>query len=185
VKPQNDVHQRGFHGELVEKSWLQRIATQRWIQAAFGSDFVDVFPPKHSLRSGFTAYIRPPGKMMLSGLTPLTHDPVFCAPACGVELASGRACRHCSAHCGQSLQSVIPIMISEPTATTTGRINGNSSSTATTAARPIRVLFKRAKRQPATRIRTTPFGPQQRLSDSINAKRSATADSGVTLDEGE
>ena len=54
MKPQNDVHQRGFHGELVEKSWPQRIATQRWIQAAFGSDFVDVFPPKHSLRSGFT-----------------------------------------------------------------------------------------------------------------------------------
>jgi len=56
VKPQNDVHQRGFHGELVEKSWPQRIATQRWIQAAFGSDFVDVFPPKHSLRSGLRAY---------------------------------------------------------------------------------------------------------------------------------
>jgi hypothetical protein len=35
VKPQSDVHRRGFHGELVEKSWPQRIATQRWIQAAF------------------------------------------------------------------------------------------------------------------------------------------------------
>jgi hypothetical protein len=77
-------------------------------------------------------------------------------------------------------------MISEPTVTTTGQINGNSSSTATRAARPIRVLFKRATRQPATRILTTPFGPQQQLSDSkINAKRSAIANSGVTLDEGE
>jgi len=88
-------------------------------------------------------------------------------------------------HCGQSLQSMIPIMISEPTATTAGQINGNSSSTATTAARPIRVLFKRAKRQPAAPIRATPFGPQQRLSDAINAKRSAIANSGVTLNEGE
>jgi hypothetical protein len=76
-------------------------------------------------------------------------------------------------------------MISEPTATTKGQINGNSSSTATTVARPIRVLFKRAKRQPATPIRTTPFGPQQRLSNSINAKRAAIANSDVTLGEGE
>ena len=66
-----------------------------------------------------------------------------------------------SIHCGQSRISMIPIMISEPTATTTGQINGNSSSTAATAARPTRVLFRRAKRQPATPIRTTPFGPQQ------------------------
>src|SRR5260370_15110455 len=77
-------------------------------------------------------------------------------------------------------------MISEPTATTTGQINGNSSSTATTAARPIRVLFTRAKRQPATPIRTTPFGPQQRQSDSINAKRSpGYSQFGRNLDEGE
>jgi hypothetical protein len=73
-------------------------------------------------------------------------------------------------HCGQSLQRVIPIMISEPTATSTGQINGNSSSTATTAARPTRVLFKRAKREPATSIRTTPFGPQQRLYPTVSAR---------------
>ena len=46
----------------------------------------------------------------------------------------------------------IPIMISEPIATTTGQINGNSSSTPTTTARTRRVLFICAKRQPATPI---------------------------------
>lgn len=38
-------------------------------------------------------------------------------------------------HCGQSLQSVIPIMISEPIAITTGQINGNSFSTPTRTGR--------------------------------------------------
>src|SRR6185437_3440519 len=69
-------------------------------------------------------------------------------------------------HCGQSLQSVIPIMINEPIATTTGQIYGNSSSTPTTTARTRPVLLIRAKRQPATPIRTPPFGPQQRRPDS-------------------
>src|SRR5262245_38488499 len=55
-------------------------------------------------------------------------------------------------HCGQSLQSVIPIMISEPIATATGQMKGNSSSTPTTTARTRRVLFTCAKRQPATPI---------------------------------
>jgi len=54
VKSQNDVHQRGFHGELVEKSWPQRIATQRRTQAPFDIDFIDDFSPRYSLRSGFT-----------------------------------------------------------------------------------------------------------------------------------
>jgi hypothetical protein len=34
----------------------QRIATQRWIQGSFAFVFIDVFPPEHSLRNGFTAY---------------------------------------------------------------------------------------------------------------------------------
>jgi hypothetical protein len=44
-------------------------------------------------------------------------------------------------HCGQSLQSAIAIMISEPVRTTTGQINGNFSSTPTATARTWRVLF--------------------------------------------
>jgi hypothetical protein len=55
-------------------------------------------------------------------------------------------------HCGKSLQSLITIMTVEPTATTTGQINGNSSSRPTSDARNRRVLFTRAKRQPATPI---------------------------------
>src|SRR5437016_13160414 len=42
--------------------------------------------------------------------------------------------RHVFVHCGQSLQSMIPIMIIEPAATTTEQITGNSSRTARTAA---------------------------------------------------
>ena len=55
-------------------------------------------------------------------------------------------------HCGQSLLSVIAIMINDPIATTTGQMNGNSSSTPTTTARTRRDLFICAKRQPATPI---------------------------------
>jgi hypothetical protein len=55
-------------------------------------------------------------------------------------------------HCGQSLQSVMPIMIREPIATTIGQTNGNSSSTQMTTARTRRVFFVCAKRQPATPI---------------------------------
>jgi hypothetical protein len=58
--------------------------------------------------------------------------------------------RHVFVHCGQSLQSMIPIMIIEPAATATEQITGNSSRTAITAARP---LWFRAKRQLATPIR--------------------------------
>jgi hypothetical protein len=43
--------------------------------------------------------------------------------------------------CGQSLQSAITIMVSEPIKTATGQINGNFSSTPTTTARTRRVLF--------------------------------------------
>ena len=55
-------------------------------------------------------------------------------------------------YCGKSLQSLITIMTVEPTATTTGQINGNSSSRPTKTARTRRVLFTCAKRQPATPI---------------------------------
>jgi hypothetical protein len=41
---------------VVEEIRPQRIATQRWTQAALTVDLVDVFPPEHSLRDGFTAY---------------------------------------------------------------------------------------------------------------------------------
>ena len=51
-------------------------------------------------------------------------------------------------------------MIIEPAATTTEQIIGHSSRTATMAARPPRVLFVCAKRQPATPI------PKLRLSFS-------------------
>src|SRR5262249_33569257 len=44
-------------------------------------------------------------------------------------------------HCGQSLQSAITIMVSEPSKTTAGQINGNFSSTPTTTARTWRVRF--------------------------------------------
>jgi hypothetical protein len=75
---------------------------------------------------------------------------------------AARSTRAISPHSGQSLQSMIPIMISEPIATSTGQINGNSSSTPITTARKRGLLFTCAKRQPATPIRTSPFGPQQR-----------------------
>ena len=83
------------------------------------------------------------------------------------DAAAGRRVRQCgllrcvSAHerlggrppyCGKSLQSLITIMTVEPTATTTGQINGNSSSRPTKTARTRRVLFTCAKRQPATPI---------------------------------
>ena len=46
----------GFPGQVVEKSWRLRIATQRRTQAALAIDFVDSFAPERSLRNGFTAY---------------------------------------------------------------------------------------------------------------------------------
>jgi hypothetical protein len=45
-----------FPRQVVEKSWPHRIATQRRTQATLNIDLIDVFPPKHSLRNGFTAY---------------------------------------------------------------------------------------------------------------------------------
>jgi len=41
---------------VVVSKMTQRIATQRWIQGSFAFVFIDVFPPEHSLRNGFTAY---------------------------------------------------------------------------------------------------------------------------------
>jgi hypothetical protein len=93
--------------------------------------------------------------------------------------------RYYPSHRGQSLQSMIPIMISEPIATTTGQINGNSSNTPTTTARTRRALFIYAKRQPATPIGHLRLAPSsgRRL---FNAKRSpAIANSGVSQDQGE
>jgi hypothetical protein len=52
---------------------------------------------------------------------------------------------------------MIPIMIIEPTATTTEQIASQSSSTAITAARPLRFLC--AKRHPATPIRKLRLAP--------------------------
>src|ERR1700716_2850776 len=81
---------------------------------------------------------------------------------------------------------MIPIIIIEPTATATEQITGNSSSTATTAARPLRVLFICAKRQPATPISETPFGPQHGGPTlSTQSARLTIANSGVALDQGE
>jgi hypothetical protein len=77
--------------------------------------------------------------------------------------------RHAGAYCGQSLKSMIPTMIIEPTATTTEQITGNSSSTATTPARPLRVLFICAKRQPATPIRKLRLAPSNG-GPTLNAK---------------
>jgi len=34
-----------FHQQVVEKSWPQRIATQRWTQVAQRIDVIDVFSP--------------------------------------------------------------------------------------------------------------------------------------------
>ena len=62
------------------------------------------------------------------------------------------------------MQGVIPIMISEPIATATEQINGNSSSTLTTTALTRRVLLICAKRQPATPIgKPTSIGQVERL----------------------
>ena len=60
-------------------------------------------------------------------------------------------------------------MIIETAATATEQIPGNSSRTATTAARPL-ILFPCAKRHPATPIRKTPFGPQQQCGLSVSTK---------------
>src|SRR6185312_3842523 len=80
------------------------------------------------------------------------------ANSCSIQARASRP------HCGQSLQSVIPIMISEPIATTTGQKNGNSSSTLTTTALTRRVLLICAKRQPATPIgKPTSIGQVERL----------------------
>jgi hypothetical protein len=62
------------------------------------------------------------------------------------------------AYSGQSLQSIIPIMIIEPAATASEQITGNSSRTATTPARPL-ILFPRAKRRPAAPIRKLRLAP--------------------------
>jgi hypothetical protein len=75
--------------------------------------------------------------------------------------------RHVFVYCGQSLQSIIPSMIIEPTATITEQIPGNSSRTARTAARP---LWFRAKRQLATPIRKLRLAPVA----SNNAKQLAS-----------
>ena len=82
-------------------------------------------------------------------------------------------------HCGKSLQSLITIMTVEPTATTTGQINGNSSSRPTRAARTRIVVFTRAKRPSATSIGHLHLAP--RSSGLIfNAQRApAIANSGV------
>jgi hypothetical protein len=94
--------------------------------------------------------------------------------------------RTISSYCGQSLKSMIPIMIIEPTATTTEQINGNSSSTATTPARPLRVRFICAKRQPATPIRKLRLAPSSSgLTLSTQSARLTIANSGVPLDQGE
>jgi hypothetical protein len=74
-------------------------------------------------------------------------------------------------HCGQSFQSVIPIMINEPVATATGQINGNSSSTPITTARTRGVLFICAKRQPATPIGHLRLAPS---SGGMTLQREAT-----------
>jgi hypothetical protein len=75
-------------------------------------------------------------------------------------------------------------MIIEPTATTIMQITGNSSSTATTPARPLRVLF--AKRQPATPIRKLRLAPSSSgLTLSTQSARLTIANSGVPLDQGE
>ena len=82
-------------------------------------------------------------------------------------------------HCGKSLQSLITIMTVEPTATTTGQINGNSSSRPTRTARTRRVLFTCAKRQPATPIGHLHLAPSS-SGLIFNAKRApAIANSGV------
>jgi hypothetical protein len=87
-------------------------------------------------------------------------------------------------HCGKSLQSLITIITVEPTATTTGQINGNSSSRPTRAARTPRVLFTCAKRQPATSIGHLHLAPSSSL--IFNAKRApAICQFGCSLDQGE
>ena len=82
-------------------------------------------------------------------------------------------------HCGKSLQSLITIMTVEPTATTTGQINGNSSSRPTRATRTRIVLFTCAKREPATPIGHLHLAPSS-SGLIFNAKRApAIANSGV------
>jgi hypothetical protein len=51
-----NAHQRPSTVQVVEKSRPQQIGTLRRTQAAFAIDFIDVFPPEKSLRSGLTAY---------------------------------------------------------------------------------------------------------------------------------
>ena len=57
---------------------------------------------------------------------------------------------------------MIPIMIIEPAATASEQIPGNSSRTATTAARPL-ILF-----DPATPIRKLRLAPRSSATDCIN-----------------
>jgi hypothetical protein len=46
----------GLHGQVVEKSYPPRIATQRRTHAALVIDFIADFFSEHSLRDGVTAY---------------------------------------------------------------------------------------------------------------------------------
>jgi hypothetical protein len=105
----------------------------------------------------------------------LARGPVIDGAALGPAIASRMPAgpqrhhrhRHVFVYCGQSLQSIIPSMIIEPTATITEQIPGNSSRTARTAARP---LWFRAKRQLATPIRKLRLAPGA----SNNAKQLAS-----------
>lgn len=76
-------------------------------------------------------------------------------------------------YCGKSLQSLITIMTVERTATATGQINGNSSTRPTMAARTRRVLFKCAKRKPATPIGHLHSAPSKQRADTKRAKNGA------------
>jgi hypothetical protein len=54
------MHQRPPQKIFHSFQQLLRIATQRRIQAALTIDFIDAFPPEHSLRNGLTAASRSP-----------------------------------------------------------------------------------------------------------------------------
>ncbi len=71
-------------------------------------------------------------------------------------------------------------MVIEPVATTTEQINCQSSSAATTVARPTRVLFVCAKRHPATPIRKLRLAPSSSGSTLSTRNSLATANSGAT-----
>jgi hypothetical protein len=73
---------------------------------------------------------------------------------------------------------MIPIMIIEPTATTTEQIAGQSEHS-DNGCPPAKISLHMRKAPPRQTHSETSFGPQQRLFDSINAKRST----GNTLDQ--